>query len=183
MKLLLSALLLAALPAGFAQSPAPSDFDAAGMQISNGQPSQITSIGPQRHCPVFLTAASVDAPARVLPVANTGGFGDGVLKLHFRYQSPLPIKSVSIHAHLRVKTDKYALDAREVDIPFTIAGTKLLDDSREHSIDLDLPPNVYIYGVARVSLNSVTFTTGEVLTPRSPYSCGVNGNANVKIAK
>lgn len=190
MKLFLSALLLAALPAAFAQNPAPEQNNSnvpGEPSVQGGQDQgayrvdDLVARSVPRACPVFLTAANVDAPARIFPVADASTSGDGALKLRFQYRSKLPIRSVSITAHLRVKTNKYALDARNLDVPLTIQGTPQLNRPGEHFLQLSLPNHVYLYGVARVSVNSVTFTDGEVLTPNSPEMCGVNGQGAQRI--
>src|SRR5579863_464724 len=82
MKLFLSALLLAAMPAAFAQNqPVPSspDLGVAGMAASNGQVYPFL----QRVCPLDFTAASVTSPAGYLPVSQRRP-DDGTLTLHFR---------------------------------------------------------------------------------------------------
>lgn len=132
-------------------------------------------LGTQTGCPVVLTSASVTPRGRMMPVAQWTQ-DDGSLWLQFQYQSRLPIQSVSATAHLKVKTDEYALNARDLEIPLTFSSTVEMDRPGQHSLKFALPQNLYLYGVVRVSLESVTFTTGQVWRPAPADRCGVNGN-------
>lgn len=197
--LLVILVVSAASPAIHAQEYVPPRPQAAGVALMEGMQNSGQSSQPQKAasaaveaqmrsllansqaaCPVFLTAASVAPVGRVMPVAQWTP-GDGSLQLHFQYQSKSPIESVAITAHLKVKTDQYALDAKDLEIPLTFAGTGEVDRPGEHILKFALPPNVYLYGVARVTLDSIIFTTGEVWRPQSAGQCGVNGHGPERV--
>jgi hypothetical protein len=192
MKLFVPALVVlgmsAAVPAMGAQEYVPPQSPAqtsggvtGGVAAMEGIPQAAPrTSADQSACPLTLTSASVAPEGRVMPVSQWTQ-GDGTLRLHFQNQSRLPVQSVALVAHLKVKADAYALDARELVIPLTFAGTKELDRPGEHSLVLALPHNFYLYGVARVSVDSITFTTGEVWKPASAGECGVNGHGADRI--
>lgn len=186
MKLFVSALLLAAVPAVFAQNPS-SDANQQAAQQAFGPGHFVgdlwahkVELVSQTGCPLTLTSATVAPEGRVMPVAQWTP-GDGSLRLQFQYASRLPVQSVALTAHLKVKTDEYALDATDLEIPLTFAGTRELDRPGEHSLRLVLPHNFYLYGVARVSVDAITFTTGQVWRPAGAGQCGVNGHGAERI--
>lgn len=132
MKLFLSALLLAAVPAAFAQNqPQQGPFE-PGVALSHSSPATVEAMKAQAEymnhlalqpvCPLFVTAASVAAPAGYLPVSQRRP-DDGTLTLHFRNQSGKAIRSESVTATVKVKTNIYDLDAHPVALQLTGSGT------------------------------------------------------------
>jgi hypothetical protein len=173
MKLFLSALLLAAMPAAFAQNqPVPSspDLGVAGMAASNGRVYPFL----QRVCPLDFTAASVTSPAGYLPVSQRRP-DDGTLTLHFRNESGKTVQSASITATVKVKTNIYALDAHPIALQLTFTGADInrdLDQLRE----IQLPRHFYVFGLAQVSLERVTYADGTSwIAPPQGNSCRTNG--------
>ena len=184
MKLFLSALLLAAATAVFAQNPSPSPTEAA--QPTLGPAHYVGDLSahkvePQRSCPVFVTAASADAPAQYLPTAPPDSLHKSMLTLHLQYQSRLEVESVRMTVHVRMKNNKYDLDTTDLEIPVTIHATAGFDSAGEHALQFPLPRNVYFFGVAQASVDSVSFTSGEVWRPQGRQTCGWNGQGSEQI--
>lgn len=184
MKLFFSA-LLAAVPAVFAQNPSPSPTQhAAQTTIGPGHyvgDLSAHKVEPQRSCPVFVTAASADAPAQYLPTVPPDSLHKSMLTLHLQYQSRLDVESVRMTVHLRMKNKKYELDTTDLEIPVTIHATPWFDRPGEHALQFPLPRNLYFFGVARASVDSITFTSGEVWRPRAPETCAMNGQGTEQI--
>lgn len=181
MKLFLSALLLAALPVAFAQNqPNPSQLSigVAGMEGPNGQQSQAFSI--RYVCPLYVSAASVASPPGYLPV-NQRTPEDGTLTLHFRNQSGKAIRSASITATVKVKTNIYALDAHAIALRLSFSVTDDLDRSLDQLTQIALPRHYYLFGLAQVSLDRVTFADGTKWTnPKQDTYCRTNGQGLVE---
>lgn len=173
MRFFVSALLLAAASAGFAQvqtlqlNPAP----AAPISMDRAD---------QPSCPLMLTSAAVAPPAGVLPVAARTR-GDGVLALHFRNQSGKAIQSAAITARLRVKTNVYALDATPLEMRLAFSGGSDPDKAVDQLTHIPLPSHVYLFGVARVTLDQVTFADGSVWSARGSNSCAVGGPGSLRV--
>jgi len=174
MKLFLSALLLAAMPAAFAQNqPVPSS-PALGVAGMEGSANRQFDPLPQRVCPLDFTAASVTSPAGYLPVSQRRP-DDGTLTLHFRNESGKTVQSASITATVKVKTNIYALDAHPIALQLTFTGADInrdLDQLRQ----IQLPRHFYVFGLAQVSLERVTYADGTSWTaPPQGNSCRTNG--------
>lgn len=198
MKLFVSVLLLAAAPLAFAQNQAPnqsvgvfSQFVtlAPGQQLTAQQKSDLEAAQAKARaqaqvifdrmnqvgCPLYLKSASVAPAARVLPVGVRNG-GDGALNLHFRNQSGKAIRSATITAHLKVKTDVYALDARPLEVQLNFSGTSDLDKEADQLTRIALPGHVYLFGVATVTLDQVTYANGSFwVADRGANTCKVGG--------
>jgi hypothetical protein len=201
MKLFVSALLLVAASAAFAQSQ-PANQGAAVVTLAPGeaaQPSQATDAtqkkaqaalqalidtATQADCPLYMESARVSPNAAYLPVTAQNR-QDAGLDLHFRNQSGKAIASASITARLSVKTDVYALDAHTLQLRFTLAGTQDFDKTLEQFQRIVLPKHVYLYGVARVTLEQVGFADGTVWSaPAGNNACRTSGSGSIdKIAK
>jgi hypothetical protein len=169
-KLLVSALLLAAASAAFAQQNAVKMVP--GQDCAAVTPQQKRALEAaqavadrmsQAGCPLYLRSASVAPEGGYLPVTAKSR-QDGALDLHFRNQSGKPIASASITARVSVKTNVYALDAHPLQLRLTLAGTQDLDKTLDQIQHIVLPPHVYLFGVARVTLDQVTFADGGVWT-------------------
>lgn len=174
MRLFVSALLLAASVAAAAQT------GRAVLQTSPPLPPGV-AFPDQSGCPLALTSANLTSiHAGYLPV---GGKSDeaGSLDLHFRNQSGKEISSVSVTAHLRVKTSVYALDATPVDVRLSFSGTDDVNSKAEQLTQLPVPGHFWIFGVARVSLDQVTFADGSVWSAPRSNPCRANGPGSLRI--
>ena len=177
MKLLVSALLLAAASVIFAQnqgvatavSPAQSIAPPSQQVMlrfhtqSEAQVQELLNKVDQLRCPLYLESATVAPEAGYLPVTAQSR-QDGALELHFRNQSGKPIVSAAITARLSVKTNIYDLDAHTLQLRLTLSGTQDLDKTLDQMQHIVLPQHVYLFGVAQVSLDQVTYAGGSVWT-------------------
>jgi len=187
MKLFLSALVLAAGTAAFAQNPsAAADQQAA--QLANQAGIIVNDLVAHRlvpseqiGCPLYLESAFASSAAGLLPI-DARVHGGGMLSLHFRNQSGKAIRSAAVTAHLRVKTNIYDLDAHALDLRLTVSGTSRVDKALSQAESLTLPQNIYPFGVARVTLDQVTFEDGSVWTA-SPAgnTCATSGPSSEKV--
>jgi hypothetical protein len=195
-KLFVSALLLAAIPAVFAQQNAGQ----AKVFLQNGaalSPQQATALARseaaeaetigrilnQTGCPLYLQSASVAPEGGYLPVtAQTRQ--DGALNLRFRNQSGKAIAGASITARVNVKTNIYALDAHALELRLTLSGTQDLDKTLDQTQQIALPQHVYLFGVARVTLDQVMYADGSVWNaPATSNSCRTLGSSVEGIAR
>lgn len=186
MKLFLSALLLAAVPAVFAQNqPQQGPFE-PGVVVSHPSPATVEAMKAQAEymshlamqtgCPLFLSTASVAAPAGYLPVGQRTP-DDGTLSLHFRNQSGKAIRSASITATVKVKTNIYDLDAHAVPLHLTFSGSGDVDRDLDQLTQVELPRHYYVFGLAEVSLDRVTYADGTSWTaPQQGNYCGTHGH-------
>jgi hypothetical protein len=199
-KLFLSALLLAAASAAFAQNPAPAQsvvliqpgqdltpqqkdaFEkASGM--TRAQMNAMVGRMNQTGCPLYMESASVDSRAGYLPVTARDA-QNGVLNLRFRNQSGKAMASVGVTARVNLKTNIYALDAHTVELRLNFAGTRNLDREEPQGIQIGLPPHAYLFGVARVTLDQVTYADGSVWSaPASNNTCRTAGGSLAGIAQ
>ena len=177
MKLLVSALLLAATSLVFGQNaPQHPGPDLLANPPTFGPEFNFLSAG----CPLALTSASVAPAAGYLPVSPEPGH-DGALRLQFRNSSGKAVRSATITAHLRVKRNIYALDASPVDVQLTFSGTRELDRDLEQLRRIPLPDHAYLFGVAQVSLDQVVFADGTFWISQGTNSCSVRGGASLPI--
>ncbi|MGC2618041.1 MAG: hypothetical protein WA414_03315 [Acidobacteriaceae bacterium] len=204
MKLFVSALILVAAPFALAQNQVPSqgvmgqfialqpgqfvilprgqqltpqqkrDLEAAQAKArarAQGIFDQMNQVG----CPLYLKSASVAPAAELLPVSMRNG-GDGALNLQFRNQSGKAIRFATITAHLKVKTNVYALDARPLEVQLSFSGTRDLDKEADQLTHIALPGHVYLFGVMAVTLDQVTYADGTFwIADRGANSCKVGG--------
>lgn len=169
MKLFLSALLLAALPAAFAQNQPDQGPLQTGVVVNNPSPAaaeamkafaqRMNDTRTQMGCPLYLNAASVAAPAGYLPVSQRRP-DDGTLSLHFRNQSGKAIRSASVTATVKVKTNIYALDAHPIMMQLRFSDIDDVGRNLPQQELIVLPRHYYIFGLAQVSLDRVTFADG-----------------------
>jgi len=189
MRLFLSALLLAASATALSQNPAAHPNSQTAQRATgpgfseNDLVAHAVSLANQAGCPLFLQSASVASAASFLPVdarANSGG----TLSLRFRNASGKAIRSASITAHLRVKTNVYDLDAHPLDLRLTVSGTTDIDKTLDQFQRMVLPKNLYLFGVAQVSLEAVSFADGSSWTaPSAHNACATTGPSTERIAK
>lgn len=199
MKLLVSALLLAAASAASAQNQGVATTVQIAPEQSSAQPSQQVILRlrtqseaqvedalnrvHQLRCPLYLESASVAPNAGYLPVTAQNR-QDGALDLHFRNQSGKPIASASITARVNVKTNIYDLDAHPLQLRLTLSGTQDLDKTLDQFQHIALPKHMYLFGVARVELDQVTYADGSVWTaPANSNACRTAGGFTEQIAK
>ena len=193
MKLLLSALVLGALPVGFAQNqPGPPSFPTGVVVFSPGQATidemkayakHMNVVAIQFACPLVMTSATVAGSAGYLPVGQRRP-DDGRLTLQFRNQSGKAIRSASVTATVKVKTNIYALDAHPIVLRLTSGGTDEADPALSQLMQIDLPHHYYLFGVAQVSLDGVTYADGTTWTaPQQNKYCRTQGQGSEKIAK
>jgi hypothetical protein len=194
-KLFVSALLLAAVPAAFAQQnsgqavivtsngAAPTPQQKAALAKAQAEAEAVGRIMNQTGCPLYMQSASVAPEGGYLPVTAQNR-QDGALDLHFRNQSGKAITSASITARVNVKTNIYALDAHPLELRLALSGTQDLDKTLDQFEHIVLPQHVYLFGVAQVSLDQVTFADGSVWTaePRNNM-CHTSGPGVEQIAK
>jgi hypothetical protein len=194
-KLFVSALLLAAVPAAFAQQnsgqavivtsngAAPTPQQKAALAKAQAEAEAVGRIMNQTGCPLYMQSASVAPEGGYLPVTAQNR-QDGALDLHFRNQSGKAITSASITARVNVKTNIYALDAHPLELRLALSGTQDLDKTLDQIQHIVLPQHVYLFGVAQVTLDQVTYGDGSVWTaePRNNM-CRTNGPGIDKIAR
>jgi hypothetical protein len=186
MRLFVSALFLAAAPLALAQNQAPVQSlqpDPALQAKIRAQAGQIQvqfqtlmDLMSQTGCPLYLKSASVAPAAGLLPV-GTRNNSDGALNLRFRNQSGKAIRSASITAHLKIKTNVYALDARPLEVQLSFSGTTDLDKDVDQLTRVALPGHVYLFGVATVTLDQVSFADGTfwIADHNAKNICKVSG--------
>jgi hypothetical protein len=173
MKLLLSALLLAAATATFAQAqtdPAPSPSGRMqSLDLQAVQPSP-----DQTGCPVVLTQAHLNWPATLMPVTAAEKVTEPNLALGFQNSSGKPIQSVSITARFTGKASKYQLDASAFNLHLSFSGSDTADQTAEELREIRLPEKMYAYGVTRISLDQVTFADGTFWRAIGHSNCALN---------
>lgn len=197
MKLFVSALLMAALPAAFAQNhrvPPQVNTEAAETQapdaltqselIEKAKAEAAEQVAPLflPVCPLLMNAASVAAPAGYLPVDQSMP-QEGTLTLHFQNLSGKRIRSASITAKVKVKTNIYALDAHPIALQLTFSGTDDVDLHISQVRQIALPGNYYLFGMAQVSLDRVTYADGTSWTASQHNYCRLNGQGSEQIAR
>lgn len=184
MKLFLSALLLAAVPAALAQNPSASQNQQAADRlgvIGNDLVVHRVLSSEQIGCPLYLESAFASSAAGVLPV-DARVQGGGTLSLHFRNKSGKPVRSAEITAHLRVKTNIYDLDASPLDLRLTLSGTTSVDQALSLVESIALPQHIYPFGVAQVMLDQVTFEDGSVWMASAAHNtCATSGPGSEKV--
>jgi hypothetical protein len=191
MKLFVSALLLAAAPLALAQNQMPAFNPQPDPVLQAKVQAQMTQAQAQLRaqmdkanqtgCPLYLKSASVAPVAGYLPVANRNN-GDGALNLHFRNQSGKAIRSASITAHLKVKTNVYALDARPLEVQLSFSGTSDMDKKADQLARITLPGHAFLFGVATVTLDQVTFADGSFwIANRGVNTCSVGGAGTQRV--
>lgn len=185
-KLFVSALLLAAASAGFAQNqaaPAPGSELAPGIVTLD---LQATPMAPENQagCPVVMTSAHLNWPASYLPVTAAEKVTQPNLALNFRNSSGKPIRSVTITARFLGKQSVYQMDASAFDLHLTFSGVDAADKAAEQLREIRLPEKMYAYGVTRVSLEQVTFGDGTFWMAMGRSNCSLNLNGNTeRVAK
>jgi hypothetical protein len=128
-------------------------------------------------CPVDLISASIDTPARYLPV--TAGEGDSAsLDLKFRNAADKKIKSAALKVQVKAKKSIYDLDAYTRTTHLEISGIDV--SSGELSRRLPLP--VPAFGVARVILEGVTYADGSTWSRKAGSGCTLDGQALARVA-
>ncbi len=194
MKLLLSALLVAASTAACAQAqtaPAPKSETAA---TDSDQPTQqqiealkartvqalqeaVLTSDPQTSqtgCPVVLTQAHLNWPATFMPVTAAEKVTEPNLALGFQNPSGKAIRSVSITARFMGKSSKYQLDASAFEMRLMFSGSGSADSAAEELREIRLPQKMFVYGVTRIALDQVTFSDGTFWSAIGHSNCALN---------
>lgn len=197
MKLFVSALLMAALPAAFAQNhrvppqvtTGAAETQAPDAQLPLGVLEKAKAEAAEQAAPIFLpvcpllmNAASVAAPAGYLPVDQSRP-QEGTLTLRFWNMRGKRIRSASITAKVKVKTNIYALDAHPIALQLTFSGTDDVDLHINQVRQIALPGNYYLFGMAQVSLDRVTYADGTSWTASQHNYCRLNGQGSEQIAR
>lgn len=206
MKLFVSALLLAAATAGFAQNQgagaaasqgsvtgiqpgvlaSPQTMERLWMQSQADVGQALLNLSPssQAGCPMVLTSAHLNWPASYLPVTSADKVTEPNLALGFQNSSGKAIRSATITARFLGKQSIYQLDANAFDLQLTFSGVDAADKAAEQLREIRLPEKMYAYGVTRVTLEQVTFADGTfwMAAGRSSCSLNVKGNAE-RVAK
>jgi hypothetical protein len=178
MRLVVSALLLAAASAGIAQAQKQA-VPAPGSELAPGTMTlELQAVGPmpqsQAGCPVVLTSAHLNWPASYLPVTAAEKVTEPNLALGFQNSSGKAIRSVAITARFLAKQSVYQLDARGFDLHLTFSGVDAADKAAEQLREIRLPEKMYAYGVTRVSLEQVTFGDGTFWMAMGRNNCSLN---------
>lgn len=195
MKFFLSAVLLATASMAFGQEyqrPTPvQGVGVAGMEPDSPQRTRAAQAQAeaamqalfnqvdQAGCPLYLTSADVARGGAVLAVSQRTP-GDGALALHFRNRSGKAITSAAITARLRVKTNVYALDAHPLEVKLTFPGTADVNKAADQLARIAVPKGAYLFGVAQVTLDRVTFADGSAWTASASRNLCVTGPADSK---
>jgi hypothetical protein len=157
--------------ASLAPVPAPSSTSTSTRSVA--------VIPPAASCPVQLTSADPVTDAHVLWAAGDRGKVQGGFWLKFRNQSNRPIASMQVRGELKVKKDKYQLDAEtrelilDIDWPVTA-------DPKERITEVPLP--FFLYGITYVELEKITYQDGTVWTAGSA-KCGIDGPSGSKLIR
>lgn len=176
MKLLVSALLLAAAAAAIAQSQTMPSSGSAGVVALDLQAAPLSAFNDQAGCPLVFEAADLTSLNRagVFPVSANGVPSAG-LRLRFENASGKPIRSVGIDVRVTGKADKYQLDASTFTFQLTFSGTNAVDRAAEQLRQIPLPRPMYPYGMSQVSLSQVFFTDGSTWTAPAQSNCSFSG--------
>ena len=166
MKLLLSALLLAAVPAVLAQNPSQT---APAPPMQTQPPITVNDLVAHKGvqlsadaCPLTLTSVQLDWPGTYMPVTSAEKVMEPNLALGFQNSSGRAIRTVVVTAALRVKKDVYALDATPVEVHLSFAGTRDLNKELNQLAAIPLPKGLHEYGVVQVRLDQVLFADGTM---------------------
>jgi hypothetical protein len=134
---------------------------------------------PVKHmwCPVDLISATIDTPARYLPVGTLES-DSASLDLTFRNAADKKIKSATLKVQVKAKKSIYDLDAYTVTTHLEISGID--ETSRQLSRRFPLP--VPAFGVAQVILESVSYADGSSWSRKSGSGCRLDGQALARVA-
>ena len=131
----------------------------------------------QMWCPVDLVSATIDTPARYLPV-TTPEANSGSLDLTFRNAADRKIKSAALSVQVKAKKSIYDLDAYTLTTHLEISGIEVASGELSRRLPLPVPA----FGVAQVILESVTYADGSIWSRKSSSGCRLNGQALARVA-
>jgi hypothetical protein len=179
MRFFVSALLLAAATAAFPQIQGKAS-------LPQGKSSSVTNRSSQlmrwkgSACPITFTEAGFSSPNRdIFPVGQRTP-ESGSLNLRFHNNSGTDIRSASITASMRVKTNLYDLDARPIEFHLSFSSMEDLDAAMTQLAHIPLPQHVYPYGVSRVKLDQVIFADGTFWTASEHSGCVLNQSRSIE---
>lgn len=197
MKLLLSALLVAASTVAFAQVQTaqapksqatvtvlnqhltPQQTEAVKARALQAMQEAVFAMDPQASqdgCPVVLTQAHLNWPPTFMPVTAAEKVTEPNLALGFQNPSGKAIRSVSITARFMGKSSKYQLDASAFELRLMFSGSDSADKTAEELREIRLPDKMYVYGVTRIALDQVTFSDGTFWSAIGHSNCAMNVN-------
>jgi hypothetical protein len=173
-------------PGLFAQSPALTSTPAGQSAPANNNSGLLRQDlvpqrpGSQEGCPVIFTAVRLDRPAEFLPAASVSETTPKT-HLHLSYSNPggKEIASVELTGHLKVKRNRYTLDATEVSMPLSFTPS-----TGELSTEANIPLLKNIVGLERITLNSVIYKDGSVWHAEQEHrTCGYAAQGSLRVAK
>lgn len=131
-------------------------------------------------CPIVFTAAKLDRPAEYMPVA-TSAQEKSKANLHLSFSNPggKQIAAMALTGYLKVKPNRYALDATEIQMPLTFTPA-----TDEIGSEADIPLLRNIVGFDHLTLDSVTYKDGSVWhSPKEHHSCSFTSGSAQRVAK
>lgn len=118
----------------------------------------VVSPSNQAGCPIVLTSAKLIRPAEYLPVTSEAREKARThLYLSLSNPSGKQISSIGLTGYLKVKKDRYALDAIDVRMPLTFTPA-----TGEIDTEANIPLLKDVVGFDRLTLDSVTYKDGSV---------------------
>jgi hypothetical protein len=129
-------------------------------------------------CPVDLVSATIDTPARYLPV-TTPEADSGSLDLTFRNASDRRIESAALKVQVKAKKSIYDLDAYTLTTHLEISGIDVTSGQLSRRLPLPVPA----FGVAQVVLERVTYAAGSTWSPKAGNGCRLDGQALARVAR
>jgi hypothetical protein len=129
-------------------------------------------------CPVDLISATIDTPARYLPVTKHNA-DSGSLDLAFRNAANKKIKSASLEVQVKAKKSIYDLDAYTLTTHLEISGIDVTSSELSRRLPLPVPA----FGVARVILEGVTYADGSTWSRQPGSGCSLDGQALARVAQ
>jgi hypothetical protein len=129
-------------------------------------------------CPVNLISATIDTPARYLPV-TTPEANPGSLDLTLRNASDKKIDSASLKVQVKAKKSIYDLDAYTITTHLEISGIDVASGQLSRRLPLPVPA----FGVAHVILERVTYADGSTWSPKAGNGCRLDGQTLARVAR
>ncbi len=169
-----------------AQSPAvtPTSGRQSAAEIKSSQLQKDDLVHPspssQEGCPVVFTAVRLDRPAEFLPTTSSLRARTKA-NLHLSYSNPSgkEIAFIRLTSHLKVKENRYTLDAAEIVMPLTFTPS-----TGELSTETSIPLFRNIVGFDRLALESVIFRDGSGWhAAKEHHTCGFASQGSLRVAK
>jgi hypothetical protein len=181
MKTVSSLAILFAATSVLAQSPAtPSSGEQTSQVKQQMQDLVLPPPNNQAGCPIVFTSARLDRPADFLP-AGPETKEQSKTRLHLSYSNPTgkQIVSIELTAYLRVKQNRYSLDATNITMPLTFNPA-----TGKVGTEASIPLLENIVGFDRLTLNSLTYIDGSVWhAAGQQHSCSFAPRGTERVAK